>query len=147
MATSFHRLEYIITILFLILWNSCTSIPDKQLSLLEEAHNSGDIDGCLDVFYLLDINVVNYEYSKFIFEDGLIKEVQAKVSQQSIETIEKALSDFMLCASSKWILDLDEVIADGNPVFTIDKAEKWMTLLHTYAAERMLKEINPSDPN
>ena len=70
----------------------------------------------------------------------MIKEVQAKVSQQSIETIDNALSEFMLWASSERILELDELIADGNLVFTADKAEKWMLLLQTYAAEKMLEK-------
>jgi len=201
MGTFYCRLVSINTILVLLLLNSCISNPVEQLVLLEDAHNSHDIERCLniytndarfvlvdgwvaegkdklrerfewdfamhgslqfadykvikdtvlckveernDFFYLLGIDAVNYEYSKFIFEHGLIKEVQAKVSQQSIETIDNAMSEFMLWASSDRILELDELMADGNLVFTADKAEQWMLLLQTYATEKMLEETNPS---
>ena len=204
MGTFYYRVVSINTILVLFLMNSCISNPVEQLALLEEAHNSHDIERCLDFytkdakfdlvdgwiaegkdklkerfewdfamhgslrftdfkvikdtvickveerndfFYLLGIDAVNYEYSKFIFKHGLIKEVQAKVSQQSIETIDNALSKFMLWASSERILELDELIADGNLVFTADKAEKWMLLLQTYATEKMREETNPLGPN
>jgi len=201
MGIFYYRLVSITTILVLFLMNSCISNPVEQLALLEEAHNSHDIERCLniytndakfvlvdgwiamgknklkerfewdfamhgslqftdckvikdtvlckveehnDFFNLLGIDAVNYEYSKFIFEHGLIKEVQAKVSPQSIETIDNALSEFMLWASSERIVELDELVADGDLVFTADKAEKWMILLQTYATEKMLEETNPS---
>ena len=201
MGTIYCRLVSINTILVLFLLNSCISNPVEQLVLLEDAHNSHDIERCLnfytndarfvlvdgwvaegkdklrerfewdfamhgslqftdckaikdtvfckveernDFFYLLGIDAVNYEYSKFIFEHGLIKEVQAKVSQQSIKTIDNALSEFILWASSERIVELDELVAHGDLVFTADKAEKWMILLQTYATEKMLEETNPS---
>ena len=201
MGTFYYRLVSINTILVLFLMNSCISNPVEQLVLLEDAHNSHDIERCLniytndarfvlvdgwvaegkdklrerfewdfamqgslqfadckvikdtvvckveernDFFYLLGIESVNYEYSKFIFEHGLIKEVQAKVSQQSIETIDNAMSEFMLWASSERILELDELLADGDLVFSADKAEKWIILLQTYATEKMLEETNPT---
>jgi len=119
-------------------FTDCKVIKDTVLCKVEERN---------DFFNLLGIDAVNYDYSKFIFEHGLIKEVQAKVSQQSIETIDNALSEFMVWASSERILELDELIAGGDLVFTADKAEKWMILLQTYATEKMLEETNPSGPN
>ncbi len=204
MSAFCYRLVSFVAILVLIFCNSCNSILDEQLKLLEEAHNSHDIERLLsfytddarfvlvdgwiaegkdklrerfewdfamhgslhffdyqinqdtitcqveernDFFTLLDIDVVNYEYSKFIFADGLIREIQAKVSQQSIETIDNALSDFMIWATAERTLELEELMADGNLLFTADKAEKWMILLQTYRITKILNQTEPASSN
>lgn len=85
-----------------------------------------------DFFTLLNIDAVYYEYSKFIFENELIKEVQAKLTPESFETIENSFSSFINWVSSERSQELDDLKSNGNFSFTKEKADKWLKLLRTY---------------
>jgi len=85
-----------------------------------------------DFFKMLNINVVEYDYSKFIFEDNLIKEVQAKLNQESKNLIEDSMSSFISWASSERLVEIDSLKSNGSFAFTREKSRKWLELLRAY---------------
>jgi len=85
-----------------------------------------------DFFQMLDIDVVKYDYSKFIFEDNIIKEVRAKLNQESNDLIENSMSSFIFWVSSEKPDELDSLKLNGNFLFTSEKSEKWLKLLKAY---------------
>lgn len=85
-----------------------------------------------DFFRLLDIDVVKYDYAKFIFEDRLIKEVKAKLNQDSKDMIDNAFSSFILWASSERPEELETLKSNGNFIFTKENSKNWLDILKTY---------------
>jgi hypothetical protein len=85
-----------------------------------------------DFFRMLNIDVVKYDYTKFIFKEDLIKEVQAKLSQNSNDLIEDSFSSFVFWASSERPGELDSLKSNGNFTFTKENSKKWLELLIVY---------------
>jgi len=85
-----------------------------------------------DFFQMLDIDVAKYDYSKFIFEDNVIKEVRAKLNQESKNLIEDSMSSFIIWASSEKSGELDSLKLNGNFSFTSEKSKIWLELLNAY---------------
>ena len=88
---------------------------------------------------MLNIDVVKYEFTKFIFEDALIKEVQAKLNQNSKKMIENSFSSFIIWASSEKSVELDALKTEGNFSFTKEKSKSWLELLQIYYDNSLLK--------
>ena len=94
-----------------------------------------------DFFRMLNINVVEYDYTKFIFKGNLIKEVQAKLNQDSNDLIEDSFSSFVHWASLNRPEELDSLKSNGNFTFIKEKSKKWIELLKVY------REDSKSDNN
>ena len=73
-----------------------------------------------------------YDYSKFIFEDNLIKEVRAKLNQESNNLIEESFSSFIPWVIAERPGELDSLKSNGNFLFTKEKSKKWLELLKDY---------------
>jgi len=85
-----------------------------------------------DFFQMLDIDVVKYDYSKFIFEGNVIKEVRAKLNPESKNLIEDSMSSFIIWVSSEKPGELDSLKLNGNFIFTKEKSKNWLELLKAY---------------
>lgn len=103
----------------------------------KDIKTSGDTVTCKveernHMFKLLGIETIHYEYVTFLFNNGLIKEVQAKLTPQSARIIEESFSSFVYWASTKRSQALAQLKSDGNFLFIKEKASQWLTLLKEY---------------
>ena len=78
----------------------------------------GDIVTCKikeqnDWLKLAKIGALYYEYSEFIFEEGLIKEVSLKFTQKSIKALQEFQATFGRWASKKRSQELAELRGPG----------------------------------
>ncbi len=82
-----------------------------------------------DWFRLAGIEFMYYEPCKMIFQDGLIKEIKAEGTQESIMAFKEVWPSIYQWMSEERNEELSELISEGEFVYNSENAQKWLSLL------------------
>ncbi len=82
-----------------------------------------------DWFRLAGIEFMYYEPCKMKFQDGLIKEIKAEVTQESIMAFKEVWPSIYQWMSEERNEELSELISEGEFVYNSENAQKWLSLL------------------
>ncbi len=85
-----------------------------------------------DLFTASGIQKLEYESVIFVFQDGLIKEVKAKQTEESLKNMESVFKKFIEWASTEKTKELEELKKKGEFIFTPENAEKWLSLVREW---------------
>ena len=98
---------------------------------------SGDTVTCKvmernDLYRVAGIEGMHYKSSIFIFRDGLIKEIIAEQTEESVKTKEAVFKSFIEWASKERSQELAELKHEGEYVFNAENAKSWLILLQEW---------------
>lgn len=88
-----------------------------------------------DWFRLADIDSVEYEYSYFIIEEGLIAKIIAKLTVNSTEEITSKLQSIIQWISANNPESLNELMLEGEFQYSKESAIKWLDLLKAWGEQ------------
>ena len=82
-----------------------------------------------DWFRLAGIEFMYYEPCTMVFKDGLIKEIKAEVTQESMLAFRKVWPSLYQWISEERNEELSELIFEGQFIYNSENAKKWLSLL------------------
>ena len=82
-----------------------------------------------DLFKLYGIDEVHYQSVTFVFHDGLIGEIRARMSDESYAAINEAMQSFLQWASQERSQALAVLMPQGEPIYSVDNASLWLALV------------------
>ncbi|UCG93269.1 MAG: nuclear transport factor 2 family protein [candidate division WOR-3 bacterium] len=82
-----------------------------------------------DWFRLAGVEELVYEPNRIVFRDGLIKEIRAEITPESVKAAGKAYQTIMQWASKEHSEALAELTPGGIFSYTAETAKKWLELL------------------
>ena len=85
-----------------------------------------------DWFRLAGIEFMYYEPCTMVFFDGLIKELKAEVTQESILAFQEVWPSIYQWISEERNEELSKLISEGEFVYNSENAKKWLSLLNEW---------------
>jgi hypothetical protein len=89
-----------------------------------------------DFFKIAGLDVVDYEFYIFIYKDGLINEVRAKMSLESIQNFGRLFTPFVLWSQKEKAEEFAKLSSGGQMDFAKDKAEYWLELMREFYSKQ-----------
>ena len=88
-----------------------------------------------DLHRLAGIEGMHYKSSIFIFHDGLIKEIIAEQTEESVKTKEGVFKSFIEWASRERSQELAFLMHEGEYIFSAKNATGWLSLFRKWREE------------
>ncbi|MDB4582192.1 nuclear transport factor 2 family protein [Draconibacterium sp.] len=85
-----------------------------------------------DWFRLAGIEFMYYEPCTMVFKNGLIKEIRAEVTQESMLAFNEVWPSIYQWISKERNEELSGLIFEGQFVYNSENAKKWLSLLHEW---------------
>lgn len=82
-----------------------------------------------DWFRLAGIEFMYYESCRMVFHDGLIKELKAEVTQESMMAFQEVWPSIYQWISEVRNEELSKLMSEGEFVYNSENAKKWLSLL------------------
>lgn len=85
-----------------------------------------------DWFRLAGIELMFYEPCRMVFSDGLIKELKAETTRESIVAFQEAWPPVYQWIAEARSEELSRLMFQGEFIYNAENAEKWISLLKEY---------------
>ena len=82
-----------------------------------------------DWFRLAGIEFMYYEPCRMVFYNGMIKEIKAEVSEESVKAFQEVWPSIFQWLSEERNEELSELMPEGEFVYSAENARKWLSLL------------------
>jgi len=109
---------------------------NSQLAFTDLKVNGGTVTGKVteqsDYYRLAGIDEVYYEDYTIIFRDGLIKEIKTELTLGSVMEINEVFTDLLDWVRKEKKQELDDLILEGEVVYSAESAKKWLALLREW---------------
>ena len=86
-----------------------------------------------DMLKAAGIGPISYDFSQHFFENGLIKEVKAKPSQEGVRVLKEFQEDFGRWAAGRQAQKWAELDAEG---ITKENVDRWLALIREWRLEK-----------
>jgi nuclear transport factor 2 (NTF2) superfamily protein len=91
-----------------------------------------------DWFKITGVEKIHYRSVVIKFKKGLIREIKADLTEESMAAIGVILQSIMGWALKERKQDLAELMPEGEFIYNAETAKKWMSLLHDWCEKRSI---------